>query len=435
MLKFQPRDGASPLRSFIALPNDSLLVLGARRSPPIIAPAANPNTNTTVSVCTSVGFRSLKPEEYAQAAETLKPDVVVALGDIPYGRALGSKRIEKATDRSIQWVQDHIALRKSANTNGMQSRGRLFASMLPVSCEKQQFYVDLLSETVADEIAGLALHSLDTLDDLPDSLAQLPRIGFSSVDTPQEILQHASRGLDIVTVHFVSAATDAGIALHFTFPPPITEHGQAQAEFLPLGIDMWSSTHAIDIAPLAEKCDCYACTNHHRAYVQHLLMAKEMLGWTLLQIHNHWVVDSFFAGIRQSLERDTFQQDLCNFQRLYAKHLPEKTGKGPRYVLSMVQFVCWIFTNYCTECEATSTKLKGRANRRRTQLRLPCLTMARRSWQMLLHLMRLQTICMAVALLRRSEEIQRKLSRLCKWTGLVIVQQSHGFPKDKVRCL
>lgn len=329
LYQFKPSDGSSPLRRFIALPDDNLLVLGARRTPPVIAPAANPNTNTTISICTAVGFRQLKAEDYAEAAENLQADIVVGLGDIPYGRALGSKRVEKATDRNIEWLADHIRLRNEVD--GKRGRSKLFASLLPVSCANQQYYIDELTDRCANGISGLAIYSLDTLEDLPNPLHGLPRLGFTEPSSPAQILREISLGVDVVTVPFVSAATDAGIALDFTFPAtPSPPNNHEAGTPLPLGIDMWLPDHAADLSPLVEGCKCYACTNHHRAYIQHLLNAKEMLAWVLLQIHNHYVLDLFFAGIRNSIGNDTFEKDIRDFEHRYESLLPEKTGQGPR---------------------------------------------------------------------------------------------------------
>ncbi|KAK3707344.1 hypothetical protein LTR37_012188 [Vermiconidia calcicola] len=324
--QFRPPDGSSPLRRFIALPEETLLVLGARRTPPVIAPTANPNTNTTVSICTSVGFRQLKAEDYAEAAEKLQADVVVGLGDIPYGRVLGSKRIEKATDRQIEWIQDHVEIRKVENSISISAR--LFAPLLPVSCANQQFYIDCLTEGVMKDIHGLAFYDLSPLEDLPVALQHLPRLAFTEPSSPHEVLQHVSLGLDILTVPFVTVATDAGIALDFSFPAP----GQNATNDAPtaLGLDMWLPSHATDLSPLTQDCQCYTCTNHHRAYVQHLLAAKEMLGWVLLQIHNHCILDRFFAGIRQSIADGTYEYDVRKFERAYEPRLPEKSGQGPR---------------------------------------------------------------------------------------------------------
>ena len=304
-------------------------MLGPRRTPPVFAPAANPNTNTTVQICTSVGFRPLKAEDYAEASQTLKADIVVGLGDIPFGRALGSKRIEKATDRNIEWFQDHVTL-LDADEAG-QTRAKLFAPLLPVSCANQQYYIDCLTQDVADKVDGLAIYSLSPLEDLPDELAALPRFAFTEPGTPHEILQHISLGLDMLTIPFITTATDAGIALDFSFPASssTTREDTATASYS-LGVDMWLPDHAADLALLVESCKCYTCTNHHRAYIQHLLVAKEMLGWVLLQIHNHHIMDLFFAGIRESILDDTFDHELQRFGKVYEPQLPEKTGQGPR---------------------------------------------------------------------------------------------------------
>ncbi|SMR56618.1 unnamed protein product [Zymoseptoria tritici ST99CH_1E4] len=324
--------GKSPLRSFTALPQDTLLVLGARRTKPLVSPAANSNTNSSVSICTAVGFQHLSPRDYANASENLGVDIVVALGDIPYGRALGSKRVIKAEDRSIAWLQSHAKLHKTERSRSRSNgASKLFASLLPLPCSKQEALVDCVAGEVSADVSGLALYSLDTLGDIPGYLSDLPRLDFTAPESPHAVLQHVRAGMDIMIVPFTGAATDAGIALDFTFPEtvekPTTGH---TADLATLGIDMWNPTHAVDVSSLRKGCTCYACTNHHRAYVQHLLAAKEMLGWVLLQIHNHHIVDRFFAGIRESIARDTFDQDVFAFERAYESDLPDKTGQGPR---------------------------------------------------------------------------------------------------------
>jgi len=77
-------------------------------------------------------------------------------------------------------------------------------------------------------------------------------------------------------------------------------------------------------------CKCYACRKHHRAYVQHLLTAKEMTAWVLLQIHNVKIVSNFFAAIRGSITRGTFEEDCKTFAQTYEEEFPEQTGHGPR---------------------------------------------------------------------------------------------------------
>lgn len=105
---------------------------------------------------------------------------------------------------------------------------------------------------------------------------------------------------------------------------------------------MWSASYSTDLSPLVPGCGCYTCRNHHRAYIRHLLHAKEMLAWTLLQIHNYRTVDAFFDAVRESIRRGTFEEDVRTFERTYASALPEQTGQGPRYVLTLTHTTFYI---------------------------------------------------------------------------------------------
>jgi queuine tRNA-ribosyltransferase len=57
-----------------------------------------------------------------------------------------------------------------------------------------------------------------------------------------------------------------------------------------------------------------------------------MLGWNLLQIHNHQVLSAFFQGIRQTLGRGVseFEQARRQFQLSYEPEFPQGTGERPR---------------------------------------------------------------------------------------------------------
>ena len=55
-----------------------------------------------------------------------------------------------------------------------------------------------------------------------------------------------------------------------------------------------------------------------------------MLGWVLLQIHNHHILSEFFSSIRHSIRSGTFEIDCKEFSKVYESELPEKSGQGPR---------------------------------------------------------------------------------------------------------
>ncbi|KAJ8111321.1 hypothetical protein OPT61_g6054 [Boeremia exigua] len=318
-------DVPEPLRKFIALPRDTLLVLGPRRNPPIPSPLHS--TNTQLGVLTSVGFKALSSEYYAAATQKLQPDIVVGLADIPFGKeAVGIKRKDKMSDRTEAWTRDIIA--KKATLDKEEPSWGIFAPILPIDRDLQSWYLEHLVEDMADKISGVAIYDAYLLDDLPEEVHHLPRLSFHAPASPQEILRQVSLGMDMFTIPFLTDATDAGIALDFTFPAPPKDVSRSSRQ--DLGLDMWSDIHATSVTPLSEGCKCYACTKHHRAYIQHLLAAKEMLGWALIQIHNHSVMCAFFAGIRASIEEGTFEADVAAFERYYESMLPEKTGQGPR---------------------------------------------------------------------------------------------------------
>ncbi|KAK8208171.1 tRNA-guanine transglycosylase family protein [Phyllosticta capitalensis] len=345
-----PRE--SPLRRFIAVQDDQLLVLGPRRVPALDSPGSN--TNTGIQIHTSVGHRSLPSEYYASAATKLRPDIVVGLGDVMHGHANPSlKRVDKMGDRTTEWTKDLIAATSYASrSNGNDSNGTngnatsstsnsktpaIFAPILPIEAEQQSYYVnDLKSSSIAPKLSGLALYSTASIDVIPSSLSHLPLLSLSDPPTPAKLLREISLGVDLFVLPFVDKATDAGLILTFAFPAPQpSPTGTSQNEKkskTPLGIDAWAASHATSLSPPVPNCPCYTCTHHHRAYIHHLLAAKEMLGWVLLQLHNHSVLSRFFAGVRATLSTgaDAFEREVDRFERVYEEALPQTTGAGPR---------------------------------------------------------------------------------------------------------
>ncbi|CAG8956246.1 hypothetical protein HYFRA_00003626 [Hymenoscyphus fraxineus] len=317
--------GNAPLHTFTCLPTSFITLLAPRRTPAVIAPVGN--TNTAISIFTSTGFQSLSNKAYVNYAEKLHPDIIIGLADVPHGTVPGVKRIGKMGDRTEGWLTELLA--------SEHTKSAVFAPILPIEYHSQFEYLNNLDE-FADKIRGLAFYDSNLLPDIPatTAVAQLPRLSLDEPSSPHEILRQISLGMDIFTIPFIGFATDAGIALDFQFPSPSkssevvsTGNGSTTKS---LGVDMWSTEHSTSLDPLSVSCECYACTTHHRSFIQHLLSAKEMLGWALLQIHNHYVLSKFFSSIREGIGRGTFEADCETFARYYETKLPEKSGQGPR---------------------------------------------------------------------------------------------------------
>ncbi|OTB18155.1 hypothetical protein K445DRAFT_347192 [Daldinia sp. EC12] len=326
--------GKDALHAYTATPEPLAIVLGARRHPAVVAPMGN--GKDYVSIYTSTGFQKLKNSEFYRAIERLQPDIAIPLADLTFGNAHirtklpNQKRQLRMVERTEDWLSEFIKLRNTDNeSESTASMPSLFAPLLPVAYPTQWEYINRLSQDYVQHLSGLAVYDADILPDLMnhESVDSLPRLSMDFITSPQEILRQVRLGMDVFTVTFLNAASDAGIALTFSFPPP-----PGTAVTNPLGIDMWSQDHQVSLKPLVDGCECYACTKHHRAYLQHLLNAKEMLGWTLLQIHNHHILSEFFKDIRATViaEPSTFERDCDAFFNAYESVLPKGTGERPR---------------------------------------------------------------------------------------------------------
>lgn len=228
-------------------------------------------------------------------------------------------------DRTQDWLAQSLAADYAEEQH-------IFAPILAIPSIEQSEYLNYLADDVSLDISGLAFFDADLLPDVPatTSFVALPRLSLDEPASPHEVLRQISLGMDIFTIPFVGNATDAGIALTFEFPGPLDDTIGMSSSIEPLGLDMWSPTYATSLEPLVQSCTCYACTSHHRAYIVHLLSAKEMLGWTLLQVHNHALMTSFLASVRRSISAGTFESDTQVFARRYDSEIPAGSGKGPR---------------------------------------------------------------------------------------------------------
>jgi len=264
------------------------------------------------------------------AMRKIRPDIVLGMADLVLDQKASLKRVEKMGDRTATWTQEMMTgIADVDESNPEAHQPALFAPILPVEKELQSLYLDQLQDEWESQVQGLVVYNPSSVSIVPESLSALPRASLDEPSNPEEVLRSVSLGVDILTIPFIGAATDAGTALDFEFPCRLVNQQEPPKS---LGMDMWSAQYATDLSPLRGGCPCYTCSKHHRAYVQHLLSAKEMLGWVLLQIHNHQVLDDFFAGIRSSIGKGTYEKDTERFERVYERHWPEKTGHGPRYI-------------------------------------------------------------------------------------------------------
>ncbi|KAL1906031.1 hypothetical protein Sste5344_008140 [Sporothrix stenoceras] len=339
------------------------------------------NGPSHISIVTSTGFQKLTLNAYHAAIDNLRPDIAVPMADLTYGNGTvthmarassptpsttttssaaayatvphpSAKRAYRMAERTEDWLDQVYRDGVAENTGAA-----LFAPTLPVPYATQWQYLNRLAELAGagdeDEdvsknakptISGLAVYDVDLMPDLhadyADSLVPLPRLSLHPAVTPHQILRQVDLGIDVMLLPAVTDASEQGLS--YTFSWEATDEGSeeqqrvAQDESgarLPLAMDLTDPVFKTDTRPLRLGCPCGACTAHHRAYIHHLLDAREMLAWTLLQIHNHHVMNELFAGVRKTLGEEGiagFRRRARQFQMLYETDIPVGRATRPR---------------------------------------------------------------------------------------------------------
>jgi queuine tRNA-ribosyltransferase len=71
-------------------------------------------------------------------------------------------------------------------------------------------------------------------------------------------------------------------------------------------VNIQGAKYKEDFSPLVKECQCYACKHYSRAYIRHLIQAKEILGMTLLSLHNEYFIIKLVDDIRESIHDGSF---------------------------------------------------------------------------------------------------------------------------------
>ena len=80
-------------------------------------------------------------------------------------------------------------------------------------------------------------------------------------------------------------------------------------------INLFNAKYEKDTSPIEEGCQCPACRNYSRAYIRHLLKAKEMLGMRLCVLHNLYFYNHLMEDIRGAIDAGNYKS--FKDERLY----------------------------------------------------------------------------------------------------------------------
>ena len=110
------------------------------------------------------------------------------------------------------------------------------------------------------------------------------------VGTPANILEAVDRGVDFFDCVYPSRNGRHGHVY--------TNHGK---------LNLFNAKYELDSRPISEECNCPTCRNYSRAYIRHLLKAKEMLGMRLCVLHNLYFYNTMMEEIRDALDAGNFK--------------------------------------------------------------------------------------------------------------------------------
>ena len=233
------------------------------------------------------------PEKVIEIQAAIGSDIMMPLDDCP-GLPCPEERLLESLRRSTSW--ELRCLEASA-----ELPGALFAIVQGgTSPELRRRHAD---ELTAHPFEGFAIGGLAvgeearerydtvalTTEVLPDDR---PRY-LMGVGTPADLLECVARGIDMFDC--VLPTRNARNAQVFT------RHGV---------LNLRNSRFRDDTEPLDPGCGCYACRRYSRAYVRHLITAKEILGVRLTTIHNLAYYHELMLGARTAIREKRFQQYL-----------------------------------------------------------------------------------------------------------------------------
>lgn len=234
--------------------------------------------------------KRLTPESTLALQRDLGPDIAMVLDECPAGDA-DPAVARRATERTIAWAQ---RARDLHDEWGGSSRGQAVFGIVQGGVDPE-LRADCADRLVAMEFDGYAVGGLsvgETKDQMEVALEAA--VGRLPADRPRYLM-------GVGTPDDFRRAVRAGVDLFDCVTP--TRHGRNNQAFTRSGtIKMRNLQHAEDDGPLDPACTCYTCITFTRAYLRHLAIAGEMLGGTLLSIHNIHFFQDIMAELRAEAE-------------------------------------------------------------------------------------------------------------------------------------
>ncbi len=238
------------------------------------------------------------PEESMQIQSNLGSTIAMAFDECAPSKAERSY-VQASVERTTRWLSRCQEKMRQLN----QQEGTVNPSQLLFGINQGAVYDDIriehakrITEMNLDgyAIGGLAVgetheEMYHVIEEVVPYLPLEKPTYLMGVGTPANILEGVERGVDFFDC---------------VYPTRNGRHGHLYTN---LGkINLFNAKYELDERPIEEGCGCPACRRYSRAYIRHLLKAKEMLGMRLCVLHNLYFYNTMMEEIRDALDQGCF---------------------------------------------------------------------------------------------------------------------------------
>ena len=240
------------------------------------------------------------PEESMQIQSNLASTIAMAFDECPSSVA-DRNYIQHSVDRTVRWLER--CKKEMARLNSLEDT--INKQQMLFGINQGGIYEDIRIEhakRIAElDLDGYALGGLAVGESHEDmyriidaTVPYLPQdkpTYLMGVGTPANILEAVDRGVDFFDCVYPSRNGRHGHVY--------TNHGK---------MNLFNAKYELDDRPIEEGCQCPACRKYSRAYIRHLLKAKEMLGMRLCVLHNLYFYNNMMEEIRTAIEEGRYKE-------------------------------------------------------------------------------------------------------------------------------
>lgn len=235
------------------------------------------------------------PESSISIQEKLGADIIMAFDECAEPENRGY--IEKAMQRTHAWA---VRSQKAHARRDQLLFGIVQGGIFPdLRADSARFIssLDLPGYAIGGLSVGETKEQMHTMLEVVNSILPTERPRYlMGVGSPEDLVNAIARGVDIFDC---------------VLPTRLARH---QAAFTPSGrINLLNASHTHENFPIDASCTCYTCRSFSRAYIRHLIVAKEILAATLVSIHNIHFLVHLVGQARSAILTGKFSLFKTNF--------------------------------------------------------------------------------------------------------------------------